>query len=139
MTKTQVRPFLMFEGTAEAAMDFYVSVFDDARIVSVTRYGPGEMGSEGSIMTAVFEIGGQHIMCIDSPVKHQFTFTPAISLFVDLESEARLDETFAKLAEGGQVLMPLGAYPFSRKYGWLADKFGVSWQLNLAAAAPAGA
>lgn len=120
MMKTQVRPFLMFEGTAEAAMDFYVSVFDDATIVSATRYGPGEMGTEGSIMTALFEIGGQHIMCIDSPVRHQFSFTPAISLFVDLESEARIEETFAKLSEGGQVLMPrrLSVQPEI----WLADR-----------------
>jgi predicted 3-demethylubiquinone-9 3-methyltransferase (glyoxalase superfamily) len=70
-------------------------------------------------------------MCIDSPVKHNFTFTPAMSLFVDCADEAELDTLFAKLSEGGQVLMPLDNYGFSRKFGWLADKFGVSWQLNL--------
>jgi predicted 3-demethylubiquinone-9 3-methyltransferase (glyoxalase superfamily) len=71
-------------------------------------------------------------MAIDSPVKHDFTFTPAMSLFVDCADEAEIDALFAKLSEGGKVLMPLAAYPFSRKFGWLSDRFGVSWQLNLA-------
>jgi len=70
-------------------------------------------------------------MCVDSPVKHGFTFTPAISLFVDCGSEAEIDHLFAKLVDGGQVFMPLNADPFSPKFGWLSDRFGVSWQLNL--------
>lgn len=70
-------------------------------------------------------------MCIDSPVKHGFTFTPSISLFVECESAAELDGAFQQLAAGGQVLMPLDDYGFSARFGWATDRFGVSWQLNL--------
>ncbi|MES9669193.1 VOC family protein, partial [Bacillus pseudomycoides] len=70
-------------------------------------------------------------MCIDSNVKHDFTFTPSMSLYVNCDTEAEIDEVFHKLAEEGEVLMPLAAYPFSKKFGWLKDKFGVSWQLTL--------
>jgi predicted 3-demethylubiquinone-9 3-methyltransferase (glyoxalase superfamily) len=134
--KPRIKTFLMFEGMAEDAMNFYLSLFEDAKIVSIIRYGPGEAGVEGTVMKAVFELAGQEFMCIDSPVKHAFTFTPSISLFVDFENDAQISETFAKLSEDGQILMPLGEYPFSPKYGWVADKFGVSWQLNLLHAAP---
>ncbi|MNC27511.1 3-demethylubiquinone-9 3-methyltransferase [compost metagenome] len=70
-------------------------------------------------------------MCIDSYVKHGFSFTPSISLYVNCASEAELDTVFEQLSQGGNVLMPLGEYPFSRKFGWVADRFGVTWQLNL--------
>ena len=136
MMKPQIKTFLMFDGTAEDAMNFYVSLFDDAKIISIERYGSAAMASEGTVLKAVFELAGQEFMCIDTPVKHEFTFTPSISLFVDFESDAQISETFEKLADEGQILMPLGEYPFSRKYGWVADKFGVSWQLNLPHAAP---
>ncbi|KHF32714.1 VOC family protein [Paenibacillus sp. JTLBN-2024] len=127
----KVTPFLMFEGQAEEAMNFYVSVFSPAEILRVTRYGPNESGTEGSVMQAAFSVKGQTILCIDSSVHHAFTFTPAISLFVDCESEEEIDETFAKLSEGGAVLMPLAAYPFAKKFAWVQDRFGVSWQLSL--------
>ncbi|MNO02198.1 3-demethylubiquinone-9 3-methyltransferase [compost metagenome] len=64
-------------------------------------------------------------------MKHGFTFTPAVSLYVNCESEAESDRVYEALSQGGQVLMPLGEYPFSSKFGWVADQFGVSWQLNL--------
>ena len=83
----RVRPFLMFEGKAEEAMTFYVSLFPDGRIVDITLYGPGQAGPEGSVKVANFTVGGQTVMCIDSPAKHAFTFTPAFSLFVDCDSE----------------------------------------------------
>jgi predicted 3-demethylubiquinone-9 3-methyltransferase (glyoxalase superfamily) len=127
-----VKPFLMFEGSAEAAMTFYVSLFPGSAIRHVERYGPGEMGAEGSVKRADFTVAGQDVMCIDSPVKHQFKFTPSVSLFVECETEAELDAAFARLSEGGAILMPLGNYGFSRKFGWANDRFGVSWQLNLA-------
>jgi predicted 3-demethylubiquinone-9 3-methyltransferase (glyoxalase superfamily) len=126
----KIKTFLMFEGKCEEAMSFYVSLFRDAAITSIRRYGAGEAGAEGSVMQATFAVNGQTFMCIDSPAKHGFTFTPAMSLFVDCADEAELDTLFAKLSDGGQVLMPLDNYGFSRKFGWLADKFGVSWQLN---------
>ena len=129
---TMVSTFLMFEGKkAEEAMTFYVSLFKDASVTSIRRYGPGEGGTEGSVMQATFSLNGQQFRCFDSSVKHGFTFTPAMSIFVDSASETEIDALFAKLSEGGQVLMPLGEYPFSRKFGWLADRYGVSWQLCL--------
>jgi uncharacterized glyoxalase superfamily protein PhnB len=80
---------------------------------------------------ATFSLAGQPFMCIDSPVKHDFGFTPAMSLFVRCETEAELDRLYATLAEQGTELMPLGDYGFSAKFGWVNDRFGVSWQLNL--------
>lgn len=121
----------MFEGKAEAAMRFYVSLFKNSRIKTLKHYGPGQPGAEGSVLHATFSLNGQDFICIDSPAKHAFTFTPSISLFVDCETEGELDEVYARLSDGGQVMMPLAAYPFSRKFGWVSDKFGVSWQLNL--------
>jgi predicted 3-demethylubiquinone-9 3-methyltransferase (glyoxalase superfamily) len=70
-------------------------------------------------------------MCIDSPIKHEFTFTPSTSLFVECESDAEIEEVFSRLSSGGNVLMPLGNYGFSTKFGWVKDRFGPSWQLNL--------
>ena len=126
-----VRPFIMYQGEAEAAITFYVSLFPGAEIIDIVRYGPGQAGPEGSVMTAVFSIAGQKVMCIDSPVKHDFGLTPAFSLFVDCESEDELTRLASALADGGAVLMPLGDYGFSRKFTWVNDRFGVSWQLNL--------
>jgi predicted 3-demethylubiquinone-9 3-methyltransferase (glyoxalase superfamily) len=129
----KVTTLLMFEGRAEEAMTLYVSAFEDAAIERIARYGPGEPGAEGSVKHAVFSIAGQELMCIDSSADHDFTFTPAISLFVECESEAELDALFGKLSEGGRVFMPPGDYGFSRKFAWLSDRFGVSWQLDLPA------
>lgn len=128
---TTVRPFLMFEGKAEEAMRFYISLFADGKIVDIERYGPGQPGAEGSVKVATFSVAGQTVMCIDSPVKHGFTFTPAFSLFVDCESEDELRRRAGALMEGGTALMPLGNYGFSRLFTWLNDRYGVSWQLNL--------
>lgn len=128
---TQVRPFLMFEGKAEEAMRFYVSLLPGSQILDITRYGPGGAGPEGSVMKATFSVAGQTVMCIDSPAKHAFTFTPSFSFFVDCDSEAELERLFAALSQGGATLMPLNNYGFSRKFGWVSDRYGVSWQLNL--------
>jgi predicted 3-demethylubiquinone-9 3-methyltransferase (glyoxalase superfamily) len=126
-----IRTFLMFEGQCEQAINCYVSLFDDAAVTAIRRYGPEGPGAEGSVVQATFTLRGQSFMAIDSPVKHGFTFTPSMSLFVDCADEAEIDRLFARLSEGGKILMPLDAYPFSRKFGWVADKFSVSWQLNL--------
>jgi predicted 3-demethylubiquinone-9 3-methyltransferase (glyoxalase superfamily) len=130
MTQT-VHPFLMFAGDADAAMRLYASLFDDGEILTVAYYAAGEAGPEGSVRHAEFRIGGQTVKCIDSPVKHAFGFTPASSLFVDCTTEAQIDALAAQLGEGGSVLMPLQSHGFSRKFTWLNDRFGVSWQLNL--------
>lgn len=123
--------FLMFEGQAEEAMKLYVSLFENSEIVYIKRYGAGEAGAEGSVMQAAFTLNGVSFMCIDSYVKHGFTFTPAISIYVNCGSGQEIDHVFAELSRDGQVLMPLGEYPFSSKFGWVADRFGVTWQLNL--------
>ncbi len=127
-----VKPFLMFEGRAEEAMTFYVSLFPDGEVVSVNRYGAGGPGPEGSVMLAEFSVAGQRVLCSDSFVKHGFTFTPSLSLFVECADEEEIQRLASALAEGGGVLMPLGDYGFSRQFAWVNDRFGVSWQLNLA-------
>jgi len=126
-----IATFLMFEGVAEEAMNFYVSLFKGSAVRRIERYGPGEQGPEGTVKKADFTLGGHELSCIDSPVKHGFTFTPSISLFVDCEDQAELDKAFNQLSAGGQVLMPLDNYGFSTRFGWVNDRFGVSWQLNL--------
>jgi len=123
--------FLMFQGTAEAAMNFYISLFEGSEIIHIERYAAGEPGAEGSVKRADFKLGRHKMICIDSPVKHAFTFTPSISIFVDCENEAELNEVFNRLSANGQVLMPLDNYGFSKKFAWINDTFGVSWQLNL--------
>ncbi len=127
----KITPFLMFAGKAEEAMRFYVSLFDGSEVLSIRRYGPNESGAEGSVMHATFSLGGQHLMCIDSNVEHAFTFTPAISLYVTCRSVEEVDRLFERLSDGGQILMPLGEYPFAERFAWVADRFGVSWQLAL--------
>jgi predicted 3-demethylubiquinone-9 3-methyltransferase (glyoxalase superfamily) len=129
---TRVQPFLMFQGKAEEAVNFYLSLFPGSEVIDIVRYGPGQAGAEGSVMKAVFSLHGQRVMCTDSIVKHDYTFTPAFSFFVDCESEEQIGRLFTALVEAGRVLMPLGEYGFSRRFGWVSDRYGVSWQLNLA-------
>ena len=129
---TQIHTFLMFTGRAEEAMTFYLSLFPNSRILDVKKYGKEAPGREGSVKLARFELAGKEYRCIDSPAVHAFTFTPAMSLFVECETEAELDKAYAALLEGGGALMPIGNYGFSKKFGWVNDRFGVSWQLNLA-------
>lgn len=127
-----VTPHLMFDGNAEQAVRFYVSLFPEAEIVGLERYGPGEPGTEGNVKLAEFTLAGRHYLCIDSPVKHDFTFTPSISLFVECESLDEFERLHGQLAAGGGTLMPPDDYGFSTRFAWLNDRFGVSWQLNLA-------
>ena len=134
---TTARPFFMFQGgTAQAALDLYFATFPDSGMVQVERYAEGDAGPPGTIKVAVFTLCGREFMCSDSPVKHDFSFTPASSTFVEFDSLTELERTFSTLSEGGQVLMPLNNYGFSEKFGWLNDRFGVSWQLNLAGRQP---
>lgn len=126
-----ISPFLMFEGKAEEAMRFYVSLFAHSDIKQIDHYKCGDMGPEGTFKRADFTLAGQDVICIDSPARHAFTFTPAMSLFVECEDETEFDTAFARLSDDGAVLMPPENYGFSRKFGWVNDRFGVSWQLNL--------
>ena len=127
----KVTPYFMFDSVAKEAMALYVSIFPDSQILESEEYGTGEQGAEGSIKTATFTVGGQTLSCIDSPFKHDFTFTPSISILVECETESELHEAYKVLSEGGEVLMPLDNYGFSKQFGWINDYFGVSWQLNL--------
>lgn len=128
---TKVNPFLMFQGHAEEAMNHYISLIEDSEIRGLVRYGANEPGEEGSVKQAAFSLKGQEFMCMDSNVKHDFTFTPSFSIFITCDTEEEIDRLYQGLADGGSILMPLGEYGFSRTFGWVADKFGVSWQLNL--------
>lgn len=121
----------MFSGNAEEAMNFYTSLFDHSGIINITRYGANEAGKEGTVLHATFSLNGQEFMCIDSSVEHGFTFTPAISLYVRCDTQEEIDKLFDKLSQDGKVYMPLSAYPFSERFAWIEDKFGVSWQLSL--------
>ena len=123
---------LMFTGRCEEAMNFYVSLFPNSSLKQLERFGPGEQGVEGTVKRGLIQVAGLDLMCFDSPPVHAFTFTPSISLFVECESEAELDAAFAQISNGGGVLMPPNNYGFSRKFAWASDRFGVSWQLNLA-------
>ncbi|QJW94470.1 VOC family protein [Frigoriglobus tundricola] len=122
---------LMFDGRAEEAMTLYVAVFNGS-VTSIEKYGAGERGPEGTVKRAEFTLGGHRLACIDSPIPHAFTFTPSASLFVECGDAAEFDAAFETLSAGGAVLMPPGNYSFSTKFVWLSDRFGVSWQLNLA-------
>lgn len=124
-----ITPFLMFQGEAEAAMTFYASVVPGVEVGEITRHGPGPV--EGKVLQAVLTVAGRPVRVFDSPVPHAFGFTPAFSFFVDCDDEAELDRLVAGLGEGGEHLMPPANYGFSRKFCWLNDRFGVSWQLNL--------
>ena len=129
--KQKITTFLMFDGKAEEAMNYYVSIFDHAEILSIHRYGADQPGAEGTVVHATFALGSQVFMCMDSNAKHDFTFNPSISLYVSCNTEEEVDQLFERLSHGGKVLMPLAAYPFSKKFAWVEDKYGVSWQLNL--------
>ena len=127
----KVTTFLMFEGDAEEAIEFYTSLFDDAEITRMEHYGPDCAGPEGQVMHAAFTLAGRPFIAFDSPQPHAFTFTPAISLFVMSESEEEFDQLFESLSEDGQVMMPPGEYGFSRRFAFINDRFGVAWQINL--------
>lgn len=126
-----ITPFLMFDGVAGEALALYTTVFRNSEIRRIERYGPGEAGAEGSVKRAVFTLAGQEFICIDSPVRHAFTFTPSVSLFVECDSESEFASVFQQLSADGQVLMPPGDYGFGTRFAWFNDRFGVSWQLTL--------
>lgn len=129
----KITPFLMFEGHAQEALDFYLGLIPGAEVKRLEHYGRGEPGQEGQVRQAFFTLAGQSFICMDSPVHHEFSFTPSISMFLDCEDEAEIERLFAAFAEGGLVRMGLDNYGFSLRFAWVDDRFGVSWQLNLPA------
>lgn len=129
----KVMPFLMFqEGRAEEAMNYYTSLIEESEITTINRYGANESGDEGTVMQATFTLKNQEFMCIDSNVRHAFDFTPSFSIYLTCDTETEINELYQTLlAKEGEALMPLGDYGFSKKFGWVNDRYGVSWQLNL--------
>lgn len=135
-----IEPQLMFTGSAAEAMTVYVRAFDGA-ILEEHRYPPDHPTQAGQILRARLRLGTLTLACIDAPDVHDFTFTPSVSLFVELRSARELDALLDTLGAGGTVLMPVGDYGFSERFVWFNDRFGVSWQLNVQggrAAAPPG-
>jgi predicted 3-demethylubiquinone-9 3-methyltransferase (glyoxalase superfamily) len=126
-----ITPFLWFDGQAELAAELYVSLFRDARIGVTSRYGKEGFEHhgqpEGRAMVVEIELAGYRLNLLNGGP--MFKLTPAISLFVQLETEEEVNALWAGLSEGGAVMMPLSAYPWSKRYGWLNDRFGVSWQI----------
>lgn len=129
---SQVSTFVMFQGEAQQAIDLYSQVFERFRLMQVQHYDPTPDGRR-LIKHATIDFDRQNLVFIDSPISHDFSFTPAVSLFINLPNEEALERAFHRLAEGGKVLMPLDDYGFSARFGWLNDRFGLSWQLNVPA------
>ncbi|MGI9521778.1 MAG: VOC family protein [Hyphomicrobiaceae bacterium] len=128
---TFVCTHLMFQdGKAQAALDLYTSVFPGFTVVLVEKFSPEE-ASPDFIKFAKIDFEGHWLIIADSPIPHGFDFTPSASLFVDFDNAADLDRAFAALGDDGDVKMPLDDYGFSQRFGWLTDRFGVSWQLNM--------
>lgn len=127
-----IATFLTFQdGNAEAAMEYYMSLFDNSQILQLKRWTHDGPGIEGQIMHAVFELDGSLFMCSDSPAIHAWGFSPAVSNFVNCRDDKQIEFLVEKLSENGQVMMPLDNYGFSEKFAFVEDQFGVSWQLNL--------
>src|SRR5690242_3177854 len=113
----KITPFLWYDGNAEEAVNFYVSVFKNSKVVSFARYGDAGPGPKGSVMAAAFQLEGQDFIALNGGP--QFTFSPAISFFVNCETQADVDELWDKLSEGGRT----------NRCGWLDDRYGLTWQI----------
>jgi len=113
----KITPFLWFDGNAEEAMNVYNSIFKNSKMGNIRRYGDAGPGPKGSVMSGTFQIEGQEFMALNGgPL---FKFSPAISFFVNCETQQEVDELWEKLSAGGETM----------QCGWLKDKFGLSWQI----------
>ncbi len=130
----KIVPSLWFDISTEEAINFYTATFSNSRIISIERYPdeapePFMQGMQGRILTAIFEVEGYRFMALDGgPI---FTINPSVSFFVNCDTKEEVDRLWEALSDGGETLMPLDKYPFSEWYGWIQDRFGVSWQLML--------
>jgi predicted 3-demethylubiquinone-9 3-methyltransferase (glyoxalase superfamily) len=115
--KQKITPFLWFDDSALEAAEFYVSLFDNSRVLSVSRYGDAGPKPKGSVMSVTFQLAGQEFMALNGGP--EFKFTEAISLFVDCDTQEEVDDLWAKLGAGGE----------EGPCGWLKDRFGLSWQI----------
>jgi len=113
----KITPFLWFDDKAEEAMNFYASIFKNSKTGTITRYGEEGPGLKGTVMTATFQLERQEFMALNGGP--HFTFSPAISFFVNCDTQEEVDELWEKLSEGGE----------KQRCGWLKDKYGLSWQI----------
>jgi predicted 3-demethylubiquinone-9 3-methyltransferase (glyoxalase superfamily) len=130
----KITPFLWFDDNAEEAMNFYVSLFDNSRVVNIFHYPDEPMDipiqdMQGKVLTGEFELDGQQFMALDGGP--QFQFTPGISFLVYCRTDDEIDGLFEQLSTGGGVMMPLQQYPFAEKFAWVQDRYRLSWQLML--------
>jgi len=125
----QAVPFLMFQGDAKPALALWREAFPDLEVLEMQEYAEGPQA--GQILAARIRLGGSEWRLYDSPPVHAFTFTPSTSFFIDCDDEAQLRRLAEVLGEGGATMMPADNYGFSRLFTWIADRFGVSWQINL--------
>ena len=129
----KISPFLWYDTQAEEAAEFYTSVFKNSKMGSTTKYTEASAKASGmkpgSVMTIAFEIDGYNFTAINGGPA--FKFNPSISFFYHSKDEKEIDDLWKKLSEGGKSLMDLNKYDWSKKYGWVEDKFGLSWQLML--------
>ena len=123
-------PFLMFQGQGQDALALYREAFPDFELLLLKEH-PEDGAQAGQILSCHIRIGGLEIMMFDSAPVHAFTFTPSTSFMIDCDDEAQLRTLAEKLGHGGGVMMPIDNYGFGTLFTWLADRFGVSWQLNL--------
>ncbi|GAA1482396.1 hypothetical protein GCM10009624_28360 [Gordonia sinesedis] len=127
-------PFLTFQPTrgagAAEAMETYVGLFTDGRIIFDRRRGPDDGPGEGTVFLAEFTVAGQRIRCSDSVVEHAWNFTPAVSIWVSCDDATEQQRLFDALGDGGLAHMPIDDYGFGR-FGWVQDRFGINWQLAL--------
>lgn len=131
--KNQLTTSLTFQdGNAEQAMNFYVALFPNSKVIDIKRWGEEMPDMKGKIMQGRFELNGSLFMCSDSPAIHEWNFTPAVASYVECDTEEEITNLFSKLSENGKVMMSIDFdYGFSKKFGFVEDQFGVSWQLNL--------
>jgi predicted 3-demethylubiquinone-9 3-methyltransferase (glyoxalase superfamily) len=130
----KITPFLWFDDQAEEAVKKYTSVFPNSKINALNRLGDDVPGPKGKVMTISFQLAGQKFTALNGGP--EFSFTPAVSFFVYCQTESEVDSLWNQLSENGKVLMELSKYPFSEKFGWVMDQYGVSWQINLTRSAP---
>jgi predicted 3-demethylubiquinone-9 3-methyltransferase (glyoxalase superfamily) len=121
---TAAAPFLMFQGQCEDALTFYAATIPGARITALDRK------PDGTVAVARLSVAGLEIMANDSPPVHDFDFTPSTSIFLTVDGPEDVDSLAKALGEGGKALMPPDDYGFSRRFGWVQDRFGVSWQID---------
>lgn len=125
----QAHPFLMFQGQANEAITLWSKAFPELEVLELTRHAEGPQ--KGQVAAGRLRLGGSEWRLFDSPPVHDFTFTPSTSIFVDCDDEAQLRRLAAVLGEDGHTMMSVDNYGISRLFTWIADRFGVSWQLNL--------